>query len=221
MEIYVYIGICLLISYLSGSIPFAFIYGKVIKGIDIRQHGSGNIGATNVLRVFGTIPGIIVLLLDILKGFLPVYLFKLLIILPSEYSYVPIAMGLCAILGHTFTVFLSFKGGKGVATAAGVCLALMPLFLLGALLIFIITVSFTRYVSAGSILASLCLLLMEIMSFWGSNTTIYEYETYSSGSDIYRLIFVCILVFFIVYKHKSNIYRLLNGTENKITFKKK
>ena len=132
-----------LTTYLIGSIPFAYLYGKHIKKIDIREHGSKNVGATNALRVLGTKAGIIVLVLDILKGLLPVIFFSKWI--GENYSqFIPVLIGICAILGHTFTVFLKFKGGKGVATSAGVVLALDPIVCAIALLLFAIIVAITK-----------------------------------------------------------------------------
>ena len=203
MEIFLIISVVL--AYLVGSIPFGYIYGKVFKKIDIRKYGSGNLGATNVLRVLGVLPGVIVLLLDVLKGFLPVLV---IMILTDSNTHVAILVGLFAVFGHTFTVFLRFKGGKGVATAAGVCFALMPYSLLGALATFLIVVVITRYVSLGSITAVISLLASEIMS-------------YNIEKNIYKLCFVIFIVIFIIYKHKANIIRLIKGTENKISFRKR
>ncbi|MCL2064708.1 MAG: glycerol-3-phosphate 1-O-acyltransferase PlsY [Candidatus Cloacimonetes bacterium] len=208
-----WLSISLIMAYLVGSIPFAFIYGKVFKKIDIRQHGSGNVGATNVLRVFGTKAGLIVLFLDIFKGFFPVCIMLMLIPLWSisivgegGYEWLPVLVGIFAILGHTFSMFLSFKGGKGVATSAGVFLALCPLNFLGAILFFMLVVFLTKYVSLGSILAIIALMISNFMFF---------------DLNIYVKIFTLIMAIFIIYTHRTNIKRLLNGTENKISFKKK
>ena len=208
-----------------GSIPFAFFYGKIFKKIDIRKHGSGNIGATNVLRVFGTKAGVIVLLLDVLKGFIPVFMVQMLLssfrisvgdefirpaISPSEMgatiqAALPVLVGVFAILGHSFTIFLSFKGGKGVATSAGVFLALCPLTSLGALLFFALLVMITKYVSFGSIWAMVFIVIANL--FWEENP--------------YVKAFTIVVAIFIILKHIPNIKRLFNGTENKISFKKK
>jgi len=211
--IVMWLSISLIMAYLVGSIPFAFIYGKVFKKIDIRQHGSGNVGATNVLRVFGTKAGLIVLFLDIFKGFFPVCIMLMLIPLWSisivgegGYEWLPVLVGIFAILGHTFSMFLSFKGGKGVATSAGVFLALCPLNFLGAILFFMLVVFLTKYVSLGSILAIIALMISNFMFF---------------DLNIYVKIFTLIMAIFIIYTHRTNIKRLLNGTENKISFKKK
>jgi len=190
-----------------GSIPFAFIYAKIFKRIDIRKHGSGNIGATNVLRILGPLAGTIVLILDMMKGFLPIVIMKLYFFEYIEANSLLVCMALCAILGHTFPIFMKFKGGKGVATAAGVCLALMPLSIIGALVVFITIVATTKYVSVGSLIASLTLFVIRLI-------------VYFFDKDIYTFSFIIMIVIFLIYKHKSNINRLMNGTENTISFKR-
>lgn len=201
------ISISLIITYLIGSIPFAYIYGKLFRNIDIRNFGSGNIGATNVLRILGKKAGIIVLILDMFKGFLPVFIVKEILQWNMEYAWLPVLIGIFAILGHTFTIFLLFKGGKGVATAAGVFLALTPIVLLIAFSFFIAVVALTKYVSLGSIFAALFVVTTNIFSY--------------SSNDPYVFYFSLIVAFFIIFKHKSNIIRLLKGTENKINFNNK
>ena len=206
------LSISLIIAYFIGSIPFAYIYGKLFRKIDIRQHGSGNVGATNVLRVFGKKAGIIVLLLDILKGYLPVMMAMCLVSHLPLFSggldeALPVLVGIFAILGHTFTVFLSFKGGKGVATSAGVFLALSPLTIAGALLIFTIVVLITKYVSLGSMFAAVFLVITHSIIF-----------SRCESANPYIFYFAILLSLFIIYKHKSNISRLIKGTENKIKF---
>ncbi len=201
------IVIAIISAYLLGSIPTSYLMGKILKGIDIRQFGSGNVGATNALRVLGTKVGIITLVIDILKGFFAVLLGKLFI--PEFTDSILIIIGIAAILGHIFTLFLKFKGGKGVATSAGVFIALTPIPLMIALFIFIITVWISKYVSLGSILASLTLLIAELVI-----------NIQNSFAEIEKLVMVFMVAFFIVVKHKSNLIRLLSGTENKISLKK-
>ena len=196
-----------ILSYILGSIPTSFLMGKMIKKIDIREHGSGNVGATNALRVLGTKIGIITLIIDIGKGILAVILGKMIVTDPS--NIVVIAFGLLAILGHIFTIFLKFKGGKGVATAAGVFIALSPQAIGIALLVFVLTVWISKYVSLGSILAALVLFGVEL--YW--NIT-------NSFQNIELLIFVFIIAAFIIIRHKSNIKRIIAGNENRINFKK-
>ncbi len=200
--------ISFIIAYLLGSIPTSYIFGKLTRNIDIREHGSGNAGATNALRILGTKIGIITLLVDIGKGVAAVLIGKAIIGNPSDLLL--ILTGLCAILGHIFTVFLNFKGGKGVATSAGVFIALMPLPLLICLIIFILIVWTTRYVSLGSITASLGLWIYMLVLNINNN-----FESYV------MLIFVSFVAGFIIIRHKANIGRLLSGNENKISFKKK
>ena len=200
--------ISFIIAYLLGSIPTSYIFGKLTRNIDIREHGSGNAGATNALRILGTKIGIITLLVDIGKGVAAVLIGKAIIGNPSDLLL--ILTGLCAILGHIFTVFLNFKGGKGVATSAGVFIALMPLPLLICLIIFILIVWTTRYVSLGSITASLGLWIYMLVLNINNN-----FESHV------MLIFVTLVAGFIIIRHKANIGRLLSGNENKISFKKK
>ncbi|HHE37053.1 MAG TPA: glycerol-3-phosphate 1-O-acyltransferase [Candidatus Cloacimonetes bacterium] len=200
--------ISIISAYLLGSIPTSYLMGKMLKGIDIRKFGSGNVGATNALRVLGTKIGIITLVIDILKGFFAVLIGKILI--PEFSDLILIIIGIAAIIGHIFTIFLKFKGGKGVATSAGVFIALTPIPLVIALFVFIITVWISKYVSLGSILASLTLFMVELII--NLNNSFIEIE---------KLVMVFVIASFIIIKHKSNLQRLLSGTENKISFKKK
>jgi len=203
------------LSYLLGSIPTAIIAGKVIKNIDIREHGSGNAGATNVFRVLGWQAGLIVLSIDMLKGFLAAWLFIRLF--PDLWSgaemriYWQMMAGTFAIVGHIWTVFAGFKGGKGVGTAAGVFIGLQPFPVLICILVFIIIVAVTRYVSLGSI--SGAILLPVILSV--------QKIFHTSEVPLAVLILSVLLALLIVYTHRQNIKRLLQGTENKIMFSKK
>lgn len=196
-----------LFAYLLGSIPIGWLVAVLFFKTDIRTKGSGNIGATNALRQFGTTVGVGVLLLDMGKGILAVLLAK------SVYgsgTAMVVLCGLLAILGHVFPVWLKFKGGKGVATAGGVFIALTPWSSLIAVLVFIIVVSISRYVSMGSIIAALSLLVVNGLSVFSA-----EHKDYA------MLILVFVVVAMIIYKHKDNISRLRNGSENKISFTKK
>lgn len=195
-----------LIAYLIGSIPFGWLMGKLFFKEDIRHSGSGNIGATNALRRFGTKAGVIVLLLDLSKGLLVMGLANKYL-MPQSWEYTLAAA--FVILGHIYPVWLKFKGGKGVATAAGAFIMIAPLPLLIALLAFLITVFISRYVSLGSIVAALTLLVC--MGIYH----IYKPLHYS------MLILVALLVGLIIYKHKTNIKRLVRGEENRISFSKK
>jgi glycerol-3-phosphate acyltransferase PlsY len=189
-------------TYLCGSIPFAYIITKANGKIDIRSIGSGNSGATNVFREIGKCAGVITLIADILKGFIPVY-FATFIDKSSSYS---VAVAATAMAGHMFTLFLKFKGGKGVATGLGVFSALMPLPSLIALVIFGLVFVFSRYVSLGSICAVMSLPL----------------TSYFLGYGIELIMFAFVTTLLIIYRHRTNIKRLIKKSENKLRiFKKK
>lgn len=197
------------VSYLIGSISPSIILGKILKGIDIREHGSKNAGSTNAFRVVGKWAGITVLLLDIFKGYFAVKFISPLtgenpVISPT---LVAILSGFAAITGHVWTLFHSFKGGKGVNTATGVLLALIPLPTIFAGGIFLIVLLTTRYVSLGSMLSSLSLpIILIIMSLRTDGETI--------PSEL--IIFAAIIPAFIIYTHRANIKRLMRGEENKV-----
>ncbi|MCF7912628.1 MAG: glycerol-3-phosphate 1-O-acyltransferase PlsY [Candidatus Cloacimonetes bacterium] len=199
--------ISLISAYILGSIPFSYLFGK-LRGIDIRQYGSGNVGATNALRVLGTKTGVITLLLDMGKGFAAVQIARILMPGVNEGYFVLIA--LVAIAGHIFTMFLKFKGGKGVATSAGVFINLLPEACLLALVIFIVIVAVSKFVSLGSIAAALFLFGYVLVS-----------NILSGFSEWQYLGVVTLVAGFIIIRHKANIGRLMSGTENKISFNKK
>ncbi|QYR66842.1 glycerol-3-phosphate 1-O-acyltransferase PlsY [Fusobacterium animalis] len=190
---------CLIIfSYFFGAIPSGVWIGKIFKNIDVRDYGSKNSGATNSYRVLGAKLGIAVLIIDVLKGFIPLYIaskFNL------KYNDLVI-LGLVAILAHTFSCFISFKGGKGVATSLGVFLFLAPVITLILLVIFILVVYFTKYISLGSIIAAF---LLPIFTFF-------------THRDTYLFTLSVVIAIFVIYRHKTNISRLLSGTENKFKF---
>ncbi|MBI5554784.1 MAG: glycerol-3-phosphate 1-O-acyltransferase PlsY [Elusimicrobia bacterium] len=192
------------ISYLSGAIPTAFLAGKLLKGIDIRQVGSGNIGATNVFRSVGKIAGASVLIIDILKGVIPVLLTSHFAPQSGMEIY-KILAGLAAICGHNWTIFLNFKGGKGVATSAGVLLTLAPTATFIAFALFVLIVAITRYISAGSILAAS--LLPPLVWYLNPGQTELFY-------------FVLVIAILIALKHLPNIKRLLKHEEHKFSFRK-
>ncbi len=205
-----YVALMILLSYLIGSIPTSILAGKLLKGIDIRQHGSGNAGATNVFRVLGWKAGITVLLIDIMKGVVPtVWVYQIGL---ADLSWQPInaqiCAGLAAVFGHIWTVFAGFKGGKGVGTGAGMIIGLAPLAVLIALLVFITTVAVTRFVSLGSILASLTLPVVLFV----------ERFALSQPVPNQLLVLSLFIPLLIIYTHRSNIQRLLKGEENKIQF---
>jgi acyl phosphate:glycerol-3-phosphate acyltransferase len=213
-----YLGIGIILYYLIGSIPTAYIFGKLLKGIDIRQYGSGNVGATNAMRVLGKGIGITVLALDIVKGFLPLLLmgdfFALkLSQLNPEITY--ILLGVSCICGHNWTIFLNFKGGKGIASTLGVLLALslkiqgLGLIIALVLLTWIFVFAINRIVSLASITAAICLPLYIILFrshfYYGQRTTM--------------IIAGVLLSIFTIYRHKANIQRLMEGKEKKIEFR--
>jgi glycerol-3-phosphate acyltransferase PlsY len=200
---YILTAIC---GYLLGSIPTGFVVAKA-RGIDIRTVGSGNIGATNVFRYLGTPAGIFVLLTDALKGWTAVAVLANLIcngLYPSasiqEREWFRIVGGVCAVLGHNYTCWLNFKGGKGIATSAGVLVALVPWALLIILGVWILVFALSRYVSLASIAASLSL----PMAAW------------LTGSSSTLILITSAMTILAVYKHKSNIERLMKGTESRI-----
>lgn len=184
------------ISYLLGSIPNGLILGKAVWGVDLRQHGSKNIGATNAWRTIGKAGGISIFALDFLKGAVSAYLGLHL----GGSELAGVLCGILAIAGHSWSVFLAFKGGKGVATGLGVIAALMPMVTLIVFAVWFAIVYFTGYVSLGSIVGAALVPILTL--FFGLHTEF--------------LILGLIAAVFIIYRHKSNIERLLNGTESKI-----
>ena len=184
------------ISYLLGSIPNGLILGKAIWGVDLRQHGSKNIGATNAWRTIGKAGGISIFALDFLKGAISAYLGLHL----GGSELAGVLCGILAIAGHSWSVFLAFKGGKGVATGLGVIAALMPEVTLIVFAVWFAIVYFTGSVSLGSIVGAALVPILTL--FFGLHTEF--------------LILGLIAAVFIIYRHKSNIERLLNGTESKI-----
>ena len=191
----------IIISYLIGSIPNGIIIARIFCRIDPTKSGSGNIGATNVYRTAGKIPGILTLILDILKGFIPVYLAKY-----YDFDFqVILFVGLAAFLGHLFPVYLKFKGGKGVATAIGVFLSLTPLAVLIAAIIFIIIAYIWRYISLASMISAFLLpAIIKILIIF----KVYSYP----DSLVYFAGTISILI---IYKHRANIERLIQGKEFK------
>ena len=190
--------IAVLISYLIGSIPSGFLLTKYVMKKDVRQYGSGNIGATNVARVMGLKSGILVAVFDILKGFLGVLVGQA--ILGGSLSAAILVVGAAAIAGHDWSIFLGFSGGKGVATTFGVILRLYPLAFLIYAVIWLLLVLTTRYVSLGSIIGSMSLPLTLYFSSYNTN----------------NVVFAALLSLFVLYTHRENIKRLLKGEENRM-----
>lgn len=204
--------ISLIISYLIGSIPFGYIIGRATKGVDVRDYGSGKTGATNVLRTAGTGAALLSFILDMAKGagavFLSGWLVSRSVIAPDDQSFLfnlsRAAGGMAAIIGHNWPVFLKFKGGRGVVTTIGVFLVLSPIAIGGAAVVGFTTIAVWRFVSLGSILGSLALAFII--------TSLYL----TKGIPPEILVFSIISSLLIIFQHKDNISRLINGTERKL-----
>jgi glycerol-3-phosphate acyltransferase PlsY len=180
-------------SYLVGSIPFGYLMGKS-RGIDLRRHGSGNIGTTNAFRVLGKQPGMVVFFGDAAKGFFPALIGA---------HHAPVwgaAAGLAAVIGHNWSIFLGFRGGRGAATGMGVALALMTRVTFVALIIWLLVITTTGYVSLGSIIAGLS---VPVIALFFNVQFVY-------------FLFIVPAVSMVVFKHRPNIRRLRNGTENRM-----
>ncbi len=211
-----------ILSYLIGSIPTSIIVTRAVKGIDIREHGSGNAGGTNVMRVLGWKHGVLVILLDAMKGVLAVIVVARLHygsmpfhnVTPfDDFTLVQIIAGISAVIGHIWTIFAGFKGGKGIATALGVLLMVVTVDMLVAIGVFVLVVSISRFVSLGSILGAIAVPLTLIIRENIFNVDIQGYHT--------LLPFVILLSLLVIFTHRKNVIRLLNGNENKVSFKKK
>lgn len=194
-------------AYILGSIPTGFLVGRA-RGLDLRSHGSGNIGATNALRVLGKGPGSFVLLVDALKGFLACTAIPYLVrhflnpgtVPPDSSSLVPVVGGTCAVLGHNFTFWLRFKGGKGVATSAGVLAGLLPIAFAVVLTLFLVVLAISRIVSLSSLAAATALPVV----------------TWITHPDPLLLGFALVLAGLVFWRHRANIQRLRAGTEPRI-----
>lgn len=231
-----YYWLCPLLALIAGSIPFGLLIARGC-GVDIRAHGSGNIGATNVLRVCGKKPGIACLLLDLLKGFLPVALAVNFLPIEGRPIQVPLeflapwamevpatqALGaqiahiltaLAAVIGHNHSPWVGFKGGKGVATSAGVLLALMPVGVLLLLVVWMAVFFATRYVSVASVTAALSLPLLTLYGSW----THGRIQDGTWNKPLFAL--SLLIAVMVAWKHRSNIQRLRAGTENRFAWGK-
>lgn len=211
----------MILSYIIGSIPTSIILTKLVKGVDVRNFGSGNAGGTNVSRVLGKKYGILVIILDALKGAVAVVLVARLYLgsfpFPNstpfdDFTLVQILAGLSAVVGHIWTLFAGFKGGKGIATGLGVMLAVVTTDMLLAIGVFVIVVTISRYVSLGSITAALSIPVIMIIRENIFHVDIIGYHT--------LLPFVIAISLLVTYTHRANIIRILNGTESKLSFKK-
>lgn len=205
------------LAYLIGSIPFSFLIVKLVSGKDVREHGSRNVGATNVARTAGKLPGIIALLLDILKGWGVVMLARWIVAQPAwpfEAGVQPwqsrefwiAGAGLLAVLAHMFPIWLHFHGGKGVATGSGVVLALDPIVMAGVVLVFAIVVIASRYVSLASII--------------GAASIPVFFRFLAADAPFWRIVMSIGIALAVIFKHHENISRLVNGTERRLGQKK-
>jgi len=203
---------CLIASYLLGSIPTGYLIGKIFFRSDVRKSGSGNIGATNALRSFGIGSGAAVLAIDVLKGVLAILL--------ASHNSMPAGSelgqqificlnGIAVVIGHDFSIFLNFRGGKGVATSTGVLFMLMPIPMILCVLFFIFVVFFTNYVSLASILTAFAVIIIELVS-----------QIVMHFPDPPRLVMVIVIAGLLIWRHKDNLKRLRSGTENKFRFNK-
>lgn len=204
-----YIVLALLVAYLLGSIPTALWVGRQFFGLaDIREHGSGNAGATNTFRVLGKKAGTFVLLFDALKGFaaayfLPNWLLSQQIIAPENLFYFRLACGVLAVVGHIYPVFAQFRGGKGVATILGMMLAIAPATVGVALLVFLLVLGTTRYVSLSSMTAGVAFAFLQLLPAFRPINSL-------------QIWFGFVLAAMLVYTHRANIGRLRAGTESRV-----
>jgi glycerol-3-phosphate acyltransferase PlsY len=196
----------LLGAYLLGSIPFGLLFARLFGGADVRQSGSGNIGATNVARVAGLLPGVLTLLFDAGKGALAVWL---AVLFADHNASTMMLAGIAALLGHCFPVWLGFKGGKGVATGLGVFAALCPLAALAAVALFALIVASLRIVSLASITAAAAMPLL-VYFLWAPHHAPPLVVSFGT-------LFAAALI---IYKHNANLQRLVEGTEPRFTFRK-
>jgi len=188
----------LLLAYLMGSIPFGLVVGKVFYHVDVREHGSGNVGTTNVFRVLGKKAGVVVLVCDMLKGFIPAFIASSF--LRETNPWLVIVIAAAPVVGHMYSVFLRGSGGKGVATGAGVVLALVPLAFGVIAVVWVLLILITRYVSLASLVATL---LVPVFVF-------------ALGDPLPYLIAALLVTVGIFWAHRGNIRRLLTGTENRV-----
>lgn len=188
----------LIFSYLFGSIPFSLFISKTFYKIDLREHGSGNIGTTNTFRILGKKAGIVVLILDLLKGAIPV---SVAMLVSTDVDFPVVIFGVVAAIGHVYSIFLKFKGGKAVATGGGAILAANPIIFLVLIATFLITLKISKYVSLSSVFAAIALIISVMFT-----------------GDLFMIGFGIILGIIVIVKHISNMKRIKDGTEPKITF---
>lgn len=212
--------ILIIISYFLGSIPFGIIFGKIFSKKDIRNYGSHNIGSTNAVRVLGKKIGFVAFFFEVLKGMFIIFIITLLEKLGIWFSPISIFnYGLAAIVGHCYSIFLEFTGGKAVATSLGVILLLTPMCGIACIIIFILVILKTGYVSLGSTAATITVVIcVWILYFFGIENPTNIFEYFISSRGLTTCIQYTLLGILIISKHKANYQRLLAGTEN--SFKK-
>jgi glycerol-3-phosphate acyltransferase PlsY len=200
------IALLIILAYLIGSIPTAVWVSNWVFGIDIREHGSGNAGATNAFRVLGKKAGCGVMLVDMLKGFLAVKLALLSVLVPLSEPFVnlQIFLGLAAVVGHIFPIWADFRGGKGIATLFGMILSIHPIVALSLVVVFLLMLVLTRYVSLSSIVASIAFPLL-LISIFNAHAQELSYRVFAIAT-----------AFLVVLTHHKNIGRLISGNENKV-----
>lgn len=196
------ISLWLLAAYLIGGIPFGFLIGKM-RGVDVRTVGSKNIGATNVFRTVGKKWGFLALFLDMMKGFGPTYAANCVF---GNAHWLPLVVGVTCAVGHMLTPYMKFKGGKGVATAFGMLLGLVPALVGTAFAVFAVVFALSHYISLGSCLAALFLMVAVWFPILGVE----------GRANLPQCVLVTLVAGFIIFKHRSNLRRLAAGTENKI-----
>lgn len=190
----------LVVGYLIGSVQSSILAGKIVKNIDIREHGSGNAGTTNVARVLGVKVAVVVFICDILKGVIP-----FLIVRHFFNVECALVIGLGAVLGHDFPAFMKFKGGKGVAISLGIITVYNPIIGIGALAVGVLIIIVTKYVSLAAVSLATIVFVFEVITY----------------SSIISMIVITVLFALLIYQHRGNIKRLMKGEENKLTLKNK
>jgi glycerol-3-phosphate acyltransferase PlsY len=222
---YLWIGLLMVLSYFLGSIPSGLIIGKVFKNIDIRQYGSKNTGATNAVRVLGFRYGVFAFIFDSLKGALVIMIVYFVndpsLYLVSEYNInISSLYGAVAVLGHVFPIYINFKGGKAVATSAGMIFAIEPWLALSVIIIFFIFFFATRYVSISSTIAAMSALLYFVFRVF-FEFLVSNVQNFNLATRIMDLVVTSLLAVLILIRHKANYRRLREGTENKFIPKPK
>jgi glycerol-3-phosphate acyltransferase PlsY len=214
--------VCLIVGYLFGNIQTSYIYGRA-HGIDIREHGSGNAGTTNALRVLGKKAGLVVFLGDLFKAIIVTVGTRLILtqVFPEEiYLFIAYA-GLGVVLGHNFPFYLKFKGGKGIAATAGIVVGFAdPVIIVACLIVFIIAVAITRYVSLGSILMVTTFATLYTVFALNGKYGFNMQDNASKEAMIGSIVIVIIMALMAIYRHKANIVRLIHHEENKLGAKK-